>query len=228
MNNILVTGMVISSMPIGEYDRRLELLTGEYGRISAFAKGARKPSSPLVSVSRLFAFGQFELFQGKSSYSVNSAKITNYFTELSEDVALTFYGSYFLELAQYFTRENVEATDTLKLIYQSLRALAHEGFDNRLVKGIYEIKMLALNGVCPPADRIIAGEGQFAFGRGISESCAYALEYVISSPIEKLYTFRLSEEVLKEFDSLSESLISMTVDKKFKSLELLESIKEVG
>ena len=227
MDNISVRGMVISSMPIGEYDRRLEILTDEYGRISAFAKGARKPSSSLVSVSRLFAFGQFELFRGKSSYNVNSAKITNYFTELSEDIVLTFYGSYFLELAQYFTRENVEAGQVLKLLYQSLRALMHESYDNRLVRAIYEIKMLAINGVCPPADRIIQGEGQFAFGKGISESCAYALQFVISSPIDKLFTFRLTESVLNEFCALAKSLISLTVDKKFNSLNMLESIGDL-
>ena len=227
MNNLMVTGMVISSMPIGEYDRRLEILTDEYGRISAFAKGARKPQSALVSSSRLFAFGQFELFRGKSSYSVNSAKISNYFTELSEDIELTFYGSYFLEIAQYFTRENVEAKETLKLLYQSLRALSHESFDNRLVRAVYEIKMLVINGLCPTVDRVLKGEGQFAFGSNMSESCAYAFQYVFASPVEKLFTFRLTDDVLKEFCSLSKALLAMTVDKKFNSINLLESISEV-
>ncbi|MBQ1286000.1 MAG: recombination protein O N-terminal domain-containing protein, partial [Lachnospiraceae bacterium] len=68
----MVRGMVISSMPIGEYDRRLEILTDSMGRISAFARGARKPSSPLVSISRVFAFGEFDLYEGRNSYSVNA------------------------------------------------------------------------------------------------------------------------------------------------------------
>jgi len=123
MSNVSVQGIVLTTMPIGEYDRRLELLTGSFGRISVFAKGARKPQSDLVSASRVFAFGQFELYQGKTSYTMRSAKISNYFEGLTKDIDLTYYGFYFLELARYFSRENVESTQMLKLLYVTLRAL---------------------------------------------------------------------------------------------------------
>ena len=46
-DNMEVTGIVLTAMPIGEADRRILLLTKELGKISAFVRGARKPTSPM-------------------------------------------------------------------------------------------------------------------------------------------------------------------------------------
>ena len=74
-----VTGMILSSMPVGEFDRRVVLLTKERGKISAFAKGARKPNSPLVGITRAFVFGTFQVYEGRTSYTIRHITLRQLF-----------------------------------------------------------------------------------------------------------------------------------------------------
>ena len=56
------------------------------------------------------------------------------------------YGSYFLETAAYFAQENLDGTELLKLLYQSLRALLRPALPNRLVRRVFELKSMVING----------------------------------------------------------------------------------
>ncbi len=211
---ICVTGMIIRQMPVGEYDRRICLLTKERGKIAAFARGARKPGSKMAAATNPFSFGTFKLYEGKNSYTVAEAEIQNYFEELRSDFIGAYYGMYFAEVADYYTRENNDERLMLKLLYQTLRALCAPSLDNRLVRCIYEIKAIAVNGEFPglPTDRLL------------EQSTAYAVEYIVKSPIEKLYTFTVTNTVLLELESLSTLYRTRFIEKELKSLEILQTL----
>lgn len=211
---IFVTGMVISQTPVGEYDRRVCILTKERGKISAFAKGARRPGNRFMAATNPFSFGQFKLYEGKSSYNIAEVNISQYFEDLRSDYIGAYYGMYFLEIADYYARENSDEKEMLKLIYQSFRALLHPELHNLLVRSIFEIKALVVNGEYPgiPTDM------------KLKDSTIYALNYIADSTVEKLYTFTVTDEVLKELDAVASKYRKRYMDKQFKSLQIIETL----
>jgi len=242
---IVLTGMILSAVPIGEYDKRVTLLTKERGKITAFARGARRQNSQLLAATNPFSFGEFEAYAGRSSYTIVKSDISNYFRELTNDLDSTYYGFYFLEAVEYFTQENNDEIHMLKLLYQSLRALTNETIDNRLIRCIFELKSMVINGEYPnvfscqhcKSEEYLTG---FHTGSGgvlcknclnkqgiiiIDSSVLYTMQYIISSTIEKLYTFKVSEEVLNSLEKIMKEYMNVYLGKQFKSLQVLEENK---
>ena len=212
-----VNGIVLSSMPVGEADRRLLVLTKELGKISCFARGARRPTSALVSATRPFAFGRFFLYSGRDSYTLNRAEITEHFETVVMDVEAAAFGMYFLELAGRFAQENADEGPLLTLLYYSLRALTNERIPKKLTMRIFEMKALTLEGFAP---EFTEGEG-FSEKYGLSKSAVYALNYVERSEIPKLFTFTVTDEVLMEMGRASDDLLARAVDRPLKSREFI-------
>lgn len=65
VETITAVGMVISATPISEYDKRLVILTKEFGKITAFARGARKPTSPFLGGSQPMALESLHCIEGE-------------------------------------------------------------------------------------------------------------------------------------------------------------------
>lgn len=243
VETITVMGMVISSMAISEYDKRLVIITKELGKITAFARGARKPTSPFLAGSQPMAFGEFTLYRGRNSYTVTGIKINEYFSNTMSDVDSMYMGMYFLEFADYYGREGIEAGEPLKLLYLSMKALNAKVIPKELIRCIFELKMLVINGEYPNMfscgncgatekldlfdlshNTMICNNchGNIPEKRKVDSSTLYALQYIITSPINKLYTFKVTDPVLKQMESIIRTYVGKYVDKKFNSLEFLE------
>lgn len=242
VETITVVGMVISSMAISEYDKRLVILTKELGKITAFARGARKSTSPFLAGSQPMAFGEFVMYRGRNSYTVTSIKVKEYFSNTMSEVDSMYMGMYFLELADYYGREGIESTDSLKLLYYSMRALNGKKVPNALIRCIYELKTLVINGEypnvftcgnCQTKDNIDYFDmkcntvlchnchGPISADAQINPSTLYALQYIVASSIEQLFTFNVSENVLQEMEQIIQGYIAKRIDKKFNSLDFL-------
>lgn len=234
-----MTAMVLQAGNIGEYDKRIVLLTKERGRISAFARGAKKATSQYAAACQPFTFGEFSLYEGKNSFNLMWAKVDNYFDTLKKDLDLIYYASYFCELASYLTRENNDETEILKLLYQTLRALEKKTINIELIRCIYEIKILAFYGIGIEASRCVkCGKEEnliwfdakecgvvckdCAHGKiKVSPATLYTLQYILYSPIQKLYTFKVSDDVLWELKKIIREYMRYHIDHQFKSLVFL-------
>ena len=100
----------------------------------------------------------------------------------------------------------------LKLLYQTMRALTNPHIPDALIRCIYELKILTINGQGPQVFQCVncgnkAETAVFSAGRGglVCETCAgevrdgirlasstlYSMQYIESSKVEHLYTFKM-------------------------------------
>ena len=61
----------------------------------------------------------------------------------------------------------------------------------------------------------------------ISPAAIYTMQYIISTPIETIYTFTVSDDVLNNLKSVIERYRNQYIDRRFKSLEILTMIEDV-
>lgn len=243
-------GIVIAVTDIGEYDRRVVLLTAEYGKLSAFAKGARRTGSKLMATTDLFSFGNFSLTEGKESYYVNDVEAMYFFNELRSDYISACYGSYFLEYAGYFTMEEQPAKPILNLLFMALRALDNPQLDKDLVRMVFEMKIFAYNGEYPEFNHCIycgtpTSNASFSFerfglicrqcseqkmmGRNLvylSPTAVYTLKFILATDPNNLFTFKLKNDAQDELERFVHGYKSKHLRHSFSSLRVLEEIRK--
>ncbi len=216
----VLKGIVIKHSPVNENDYVVTILTMERGKITAFARGARKPTAHLAGTVEPFCTGTFKLKEGRSSYNIIEADIANYFESFRKDLEGACYGSFFLELADYYTRENADASQDIDLLYRSLRALESDKIPNRLVRCVYEIRMLAINGEYP-------GVPEKKEGESYGTSTVHTMQYIVQTPLKEVYSFKVKDNVIQDLSEITESFRKRFLDREMKSLSML-SLFEPG
>ena len=205
-----ITGIVIRSVPVGESDRRVVLLTREMGKIAAFARGVRRQNSPLMGAVQPFNYGSFRIYAGRDYYVLTEARIDQHFDALKKDVTLSCYGSYFLEVMDELTRENNDESRLLLLTYAALLPrsdMGRFGFPNSL-----------------PAQDRDGSALQDETVEAIPGITSRALEMIASSDMAHLFSFSVSEETLEQLLQISSRLLGRLTSHEFTSLKILNML----
>ena len=145
-------GVVIKAVNFGEADKIITILTEEYGKIQALAKGARKTKNKLMAGTQLFCFSEFLLYKGRTWYYINQIEVINSFFRLKNDLERLSSGTYIIQLISELTQPEQASARLFKLVIEVLSILSDSNSDVRLIVRALELKIMGLSGFKPVLD----------------------------------------------------------------------------
>lgn len=158
-------GIVIRTTNYSETNKIVTLFTREWGKVGVMARGAKKPNSRLAAVTQLFTYGYFLVQKGNGLGTLQQGEMIASMRAIKEDIFLTAYSSYIVDLADKSTEDKKPNPFLFELIYQSLN-LINEGYDAEIIMNIFEMKMLNSLGLYPILDKCSvcgSADGHFSF-----------------------------------------------------------------
>lgn len=148
------TAINLKSVPLGETDRLLTLLTADQGLLRAVAPGSRKHQSRLGGRSDLFVVNTCLLVKGKSLDRLVQAETQRTFSGLSQHLGRLTASQYLAELVLMQALDDTPQPELFNLLIEHLQRLEESppaGILAALVQGVYHL--LALGGIAPITHR---------------------------------------------------------------------------
>lgn len=206
-----LNGVIIKESDYREYDKLLTILTKDKGKIMVYAFNVRKQNSKNIGKTRVFSFGTFELRVNGERYQLENVLLKNSFSEITNDYNNTCFASYFIELVDYFGFENLESENIYSLLYYTFKALVDGKVAAKLIRRIFELKMLQYQGEYKGSDSLSSD----------NKTLAYTWDFVLNTLPQKLYSFALNDNIFHLFDKEVSLEMKSKVNKKFKTLDEL-------
>lgn len=241
-------GIVTREVKYGDTSRILTVITREFGKISVLAGGVRTNKSGLLAATQLFSYVSFNLFKGreKSLYKINSGEITTSFSKIRESLERMAYASYFCDITNYVMQEDAPDEEQLNLLLNCLYVLAEDKLPYDMIKAVFEFRTLSVQGLVPELalcgnchipDSLVYIDTEN--GCALCENCGEkrenlirtgsgvikAIEYIAGAEAKKIFAFRVPENMTGYMSDLGEFLIEKNLEKHFKTLDYLKSVR---
>ncbi|MDI3318069.1 MAG: DNA repair protein RecO [Bacillota bacterium] len=238
--------LVLRSSEMGEADRRLDLLSPEFGPIRAVARGARKVPSRLGGRLQPFARVQLLLWRGRTFDGISQAEVIRSFHELREHLESFAYASVAAEAALALTRPDADAPRRYRLLLYAFDRLAGGGRPETVL-AYFLAQLLRIEGFepswssCVRCGRPVTGARRFAPAEGGVLCGECSLRSGQGEPLPEAVA-RLAEELGRLGPRSAEALpvdpqtagealralartLSAILDRSMKSMELLDIIR---
>lgn len=241
MAEIRAKGVIIKQHDYGEGHRIVSIFAEGFGIIKAVIYGAKKGKSGKAASSQFLCFGEFELVGGGDIMTLKSVDVSDSFFPISEDIEKLALCSYFADITYAMLGECNGDDRLLRVLLNTLYALAYRDEDIMKIKSVYEIKLMSIEGYAPRTYGCgVCGSAAYAFdlAKGctvcrncmgydsikLSEGVYKALRYIADGEDRKMLSFTGNDELYKRLGELSERYLLMHIDKKFPSLDYFKSI----
>lgn len=248
---IKTEAIVLRKVFYNDSDAILTLFSRKLGKISVYARGARKPRTMISSVAHPFIYGEFILRGKPDIYNISSAEIINSNYSIREDLKKLSYASYFIELCRHSIHEGMTNNRLFNLTVETLKKMDGECDDMDKIKLAYEIKLLNYSGLKPEVSKCLkCGINKIesltvfsiADGGAVCENCAnrerinngipiskqflHLIRYLIEKDLDTICITKINEGMIKHLDKIFQLYIKYHMDiKSFKSLEFLKTIQ---
>jgi len=190
-------GIVLKVRAYGESNKIVTLLTREAGKVATMARGAKKPSSRLASVTQPFTYGMFMVQHHTGMGTLQQGEHLNSMRHIREDIMATAYASYIMELVERVVEEGKAEPYAFDVLLHALQAI-EEGYDPEAITLFVEWKMLPYTGVQPILHACstcgsVDGEFAFSFAQGgfLCHRCYQHDPYIIRLTPTQLKLIRM-------------------------------------
>jgi DNA repair protein RecO (recombination protein O) len=235
MKTVKVRGLVLKEYETGEADKRLLLLCKEKGRITVYARGARKPRSKFMAAAQIFTYSDFILAQGKGFYSLCQADVIESFYNLRTDYDRLCAAHSIAETCEATLLENSDCDTLLLLVLKSLSNLTKGKLPPTQIKSVFLTRFFDFYGLRPHSDECaVCGlpademQGKFFWGAEglecgihtaenkrviqLSQATAAAFSHILNSELSQAFQFTAHETVLEELRNASELFLKSHFD----------------
>lgn len=237
MKQVKVNGIIIAENNMGDFDKMLTILTPNLGKIGCSAKGSRRPKSLLLSGTQFLCFGEYMLFKGSETYTMNSCETIEMFYNIRTDLDKLTYASYITKIINDVTTENQNSFNTLKLFLNTLYMISETDKDLDFITSVFKIRMLKILGFTPNVFECTSchskenlkyfsikdnGVKCMACGKQdtsclqLSDATRNAIIYILKADPKKIFSFELSESCQKELELISSIYLNEKLEKEYK------------